>query len=103
MAAKAPDDKAEQMRLMVAAYDKMGKALKATRPADRLLALPVRLGRALGVGARAGRQPVAHDGRRARPTGGAFTTSSARRPDSPNMRGPATGTIQTCSKWATAS
>jgi alpha-galactosidase len=30
MAAKAPDDKAEQMRLMVAAYDKMGKALKAT-------------------------------------------------------------------------
>jgi len=30
MAAKAPDDKAEQMRLMVAAYVKMGKALKAT-------------------------------------------------------------------------
>ena len=28
MAAKAPDDKAEQMRLMVAAYEKMGKALK---------------------------------------------------------------------------
>ena len=28
MAAKAPDDKAEQMRLMIAAYDKMGKALK---------------------------------------------------------------------------
>jgi alpha-galactosidase len=28
MAAKAPDDKAEQMRLMVAAYDKMGNALK---------------------------------------------------------------------------
>jgi alpha-galactosidase len=28
MAAKAPDDKAEQMRLMVAAYVKMGKALK---------------------------------------------------------------------------
>jgi alpha-galactosidase len=30
MAAKAPDDKAEQMRLMIAAYDKMGKALKAS-------------------------------------------------------------------------
>ena len=29
MQAKAPDDKAAQMRLMVAAYDKMGKALKA--------------------------------------------------------------------------
>jgi alpha-galactosidase len=28
MAAKAPNDKAEQMRMMVAAYDKMGKALK---------------------------------------------------------------------------
>ena len=27
---QAPDDKAEQMRLMIAAYDKMGKALKAT-------------------------------------------------------------------------
>ena len=33
MAAKAPNDKAEQMRLMVAAYEKMGKALKdAGRP-----------------------------------------------------------------------
>ena len=30
MAAKAPDDKAEQMRLMIAAYDKMGKALAAS-------------------------------------------------------------------------
>jgi alpha-galactosidase len=30
MAAKAPDDKAEQMRMMVAAYVKMGKALKDT-------------------------------------------------------------------------
>ena len=30
MQAKAPDDKAAQMRLMVAAYDKMGKALKTT-------------------------------------------------------------------------
>jgi alpha-galactosidase len=30
MAKEAPDDKAAQMRLMVAAYDKMGKALKAT-------------------------------------------------------------------------
>ncbi len=30
MAAQAPNDKAEQMRLMVAAYDKMGKALRAT-------------------------------------------------------------------------
>jgi alpha-galactosidase len=28
MTAKAPDDEAEQMRLMIAAYDKMGKALK---------------------------------------------------------------------------
>lgn len=28
MAAKAPDDKAEQMRLMITAYEKMGKALK---------------------------------------------------------------------------
>ena len=33
MAAKAPNDKAEQMRMMVAAYEKMGKALKdAGRP-----------------------------------------------------------------------
>jgi alpha-galactosidase len=30
MQAKAPDDEAAQMRLMIAAYDKMGKALKAT-------------------------------------------------------------------------
>jgi alpha-galactosidase len=30
MAKQAPNDKAAQMRLMVAAYDKMGKALKAT-------------------------------------------------------------------------
>ncbi len=30
MAAQAPDDKAAQMKLMHAAYDKMGKALKAT-------------------------------------------------------------------------
>jgi alpha-galactosidase len=30
MQAKAPGDKAAQMRLMIAAYDKMGKALKAT-------------------------------------------------------------------------
>jgi alpha-galactosidase len=30
MQAKAPDDKAAQMRLMITAYDKMGKALKAT-------------------------------------------------------------------------
>jgi alpha-galactosidase len=30
MAAQAPNDKAAQMRLMIAAYDKMGKALKAT-------------------------------------------------------------------------
>jgi alpha-galactosidase len=30
MSAQAPDDKAAQMRLMIAAYDKMDKALKAT-------------------------------------------------------------------------
>jgi alpha-galactosidase len=30
MQAKAPDDKAAQMRMMIAAYDKMGKALKMT-------------------------------------------------------------------------
>ena len=30
MMKQAPNDKAEQMRIMVAAYDKMGKALKAT-------------------------------------------------------------------------
>jgi alpha-galactosidase len=30
MMKQAPNDKAEQMRLMIAAYDKMGKALKAT-------------------------------------------------------------------------
>jgi len=30
MAKQAPDDKAAQMRLMIAAYDKMGKALKAS-------------------------------------------------------------------------
>ena len=31
MMKQAPNDKAEQMRIMIAAYDKMGKALKATR------------------------------------------------------------------------
>jgi alpha-galactosidase len=30
MAAKAPNDKAEQMRMMIAAYEKMGKAIKDT-------------------------------------------------------------------------
>ena len=45
MQKQAPGDKAAQMRLMIAAYDKMGKALKASGPADRLLALPVRMGR----------------------------------------------------------
>ena len=65
MQKQAPNDEAAQMRLMVAAYAKMGKALKADRPPHRLLALPVRLGRAVGVGARSGRQSVAHHRRHA--------------------------------------
>ena len=65
MVKQAPNDKAEQMRLMIAAYDKMGKALKATgRPIVYSL-LSVRLGRAVGVGSGDRRQPVAHHGRRA--------------------------------------
>jgi len=63
MAAKAPDDKAEQMRLMVAAYDKMGNALKESgRPI--VYSLCQYGWDAHGVGARAWRQPVAHDRRR---------------------------------------
>ena len=52
MEKQAPNDKAAQMKLMHEAYEKMGKALKATgRPIVYSL-LPVRVGRGVGVGAR---------------------------------------------------
>ena len=60
MMTQAPDDKAAQMRLMIAAYEKMDKALKVHRPADRLFAVPVRMGRGVGVGPFGGRKSVAH-------------------------------------------
>ena len=40
-----------------------GQGARGDGTADRLLALPVRLGCGVGVGAGAGREPVAHDGR----------------------------------------
>jgi hypothetical protein len=61
MQKQAPHDKAAQMKLMTDAYEKMGKALKS----DCVLALPVRLGCAMGVGSGARRQLVAdHRGHR---------------------------------------
>ena len=103
MEKQAPNDKAAQMRLMVAAYDKMGKALKATGRPIVYLALPVRLGHRLGVGARHRRQPVAHHRRHSGHAGKASTTSSASRKALHPTPAPAIGTIPTCSKSATAS
>ena len=60
MMKQAPNDKAEQMRLMIAAYDKMNKALKATGRPIVFSLLPVWLGCGLGVGTLGGRQPLAH-------------------------------------------
>ncbi len=100
---QAPNDKAAQMRLMVAAYDKMGKALQTTgRPIVYSL-WPIRLGRGVGVGrprwaATCGAPPAT-----SRPTGKASTTLPASRQGLKSMPAPATGTIPTCSKWATAS
>ena len=103
MQKQAPNDKAAQMRLMVAAYDKMGKALKATgRPIVYSLCQYGWDAR-VGVGARPRRQPVAHHRRHRGHAGTASTTFSASRKALRPTPVPATGTIPTCSKSATAS
>ena len=103
MEKQAPNDKAAQMRLMIAAYDKMDKALKATgRPIVYSL-LPIRLGRGLGVGARGSAATCGAPPATSTRTGTASTPSSASRRAWKNTPAPATGTIPTCSKWATAS
>ena len=79
MMKQAPDDKAAQMRLMIAAYDKMAKALKATGRPIVFSLLPVRLGRGVGVGARAGRQSVADHRRHSAQLGPHLRASSASR------------------------
>ena len=63
MRKQAPNDEVAQMRLMHDAYEKMGKALKATGRPIVLFVLPVWVGRGMGVGAVAGWQPVADYGR----------------------------------------
>ncbi|MEI9969029.1 MAG: glycoside hydrolase family 27 protein [Terracidiphilus sp.] len=60
MSVQSPNDKAAQMRLMVAAYAKMDKALKATGRPIVYLAVPVWLGRGVGVGPKRRRESVAH-------------------------------------------
>ncbi len=86
------------------AYEKMGKALKATGRPIVLFALPVRVGCAVGVGAGAGRQPVAHDGRyRAALGQSVYDLMNEQRGWKRSMPGRGTGTIPTCWKWATAS
>jgi len=85
MMKQAPNDKAEQMRMMIAAYDKMGKALKATgRPIVYSLCqygwdAPWEWAPAIAAICGAPRATC-------RPTGKVFTASSTRMPDWPNMR-----------------
>ena len=59
MAKQAPDDKAAQMKLMHRRLRQDGEGAQGHWPADRLFPLPVRVGRGVGVGAAAGRKPVA--------------------------------------------
>ncbi len=73
MEKQAPNDKAEQMRMMRAAYAKMDQGAEGHRAADCLLVLPVRHGRCLGVGTLSGRQPVADNRRYFASTGTACT------------------------------
>ena len=103
MQKQAPNDKAAQMRLMIAAYDKMSKALKATgRPIVLSLCQygwdsPWEWAPELG-------------GNLWRTTGDieaqlakhATTSSNSRKASTPTPA-PATGTTPTCSKSATAS
>ena len=101
MEKQAPNDKAAQMRLMVAAYEKMGKALKATgRPIVYSFCqygwdsvwewAPASVGTS-------GVRPAT-----SRLVGEASTTFSASSRVSFPTLVPATGTIPTCWKWATA-
>ena len=101
MQKQAPNDKAAQMRLMIAAYDKMGKALKATgRPIVYSLCQygwdPCGSGRPASA-AISGAPPAT-----SRRAGKASTTFSSSRKASPPTPAPATGTIPTCSKSAMA-
>ena len=65
-----------------------GQGAEGDRPADRVLALPVRLGCGVGVGAGAGRQPVAHHGRHYTATGTASTRSSSQQEGLEKYAGP---------------
>ena len=65
-----------------------GQGPQGHRPPHRLLPLPVRLGRRLGVGARARRQPLAHHRRHRRHTGTASTTSSSQQAGLAKYAGP---------------
>ena len=60
MEKQAPNDKAAQMRLMIARLRQDGQRPQGYWPADRLFLLPVRVGFSLGVGACARRQSLAH-------------------------------------------
>ena len=103
MMKQAPNDKAEQMRIMIAAYDKMNKALKATgRPIVFSLCQ-------YGWDAVWEWAPSV-GGNLWRTTGDIHAAlgphlrhSSASRRAWKSTPAPATGTIPTCSKWATAS
>jgi len=102
MQKQAPHDKAAQMRLMVAAYEKMGKALKATgRPMFSRSASTD--GTRRGSGRR--RWAETCGGQRATSIriGTASTRSSRNRTGWRSTRGQGTGTIRTCLRWATAS
>jgi alpha-galactosidase len=102
MEKQAPNDKAAQMRLMVAAYDKMDKALKATgRPIVLSLcqygwdsvwewapALGGNLWRTTGD---------------IEPKWDRIYDLLEQQSGLRNTPAPATGTTPTCSKWATAS
>ncbi len=93
-----------------AAYALIRNALECHGPANRVQHLRVGHGQALALGRESGRKSLAHHRRhhatsvaRARTSiGSAWSTSSTCRMDSRVMPGRATGTIPTCSRWATA-
>jgi alpha-galactosidase len=102
MQKQAPNDHAAQMHLMIDAYSRMNKALKATgRPI--LFSLCQYGWDSVWSGAL--RSALTCGGPQATSvlTGTACTSSSASRKAWKNTRAPATGTTPTCSKSATAS